>query len=144
MNQTLYILQGPPGSGKSWIARALKAFHAFHHPFVKTVVCSTDDFHEIDGVYIFQPEKLGYFHKCNLEKAQRAMAEGHIVVIDNTNIKRKDVKPYVKHAVGLNIPVVFVRVTGNFKSIHGVPDDVIQRMKAQMQDLSIESVMGEG
>jgi len=136
-------MQGIPGSGKSTLARLLQAgFHNLNPTSVGCQICSTDDYHYVDGVYKFQPEKLGYFHKLNQEAAIAALSEGKSVIVDNTNIKVKDVKPYVKAAVALNVPVVFIRVTSNFENVHGVPADVVARMRAQMQDLSLERCLG--
>ena len=42
--------------------------------------------------------------------------------------------PYVRFCRQNHIPFQVIRLTTNFSSIHGVPADVIDRMKAQFQD----------
>lgn len=133
--QTLYILQGVPGSGKSTVAKVL------WRGTNNSLICSTDDYFMKDDEYKFDPSKLGEYHEANLNKAKFALDEGATVIVDNTNIKRVHCQPYVYYAFAKNIPVVFIRVTGNFQSIHGVPDNVIQRMKREMEDLTLESVL---
>lgn len=145
MNQTLYIMQGPPGSGKSTIAHYIQYCHKpVDGP--ECFIFSTDEYHYENSpkgypIYIFKGGKLGEYHRKNYERTIQALDRGCNVIVDNCNIKRKDCKKYVEYAVAHNIPVVFVRVTGNFKSIHGVPEEVIQRMRNQMETLTVESVL---
>lgn len=131
--QTLYIMQGVPGSGKSTVAKAIKGDY---NP--RIVICSTDEYFYEGGVYKFDPSKLGEYHLKNLWRAIDFMEKGFSVIVDNTNIRAKDCKNYVAHALRLGMSVQFIRVTGNFQSIHGVPQATIDRMKASMEDLSIE------
>lgn len=138
MAATLYVMQGVPGSGKSTLAEIIRKSYDY---LGNCYICSTDDYFYLNGKYDFRPEMLEAYHKMNLDTAKRIMAAGYSAIIDNTNILRKHVKPYVEYAISLNIPVVFIRVTGDFKSIHGVPKHAIERMKAQMEDLTLESVL---
>ena len=132
----LYIMQGIPGSGKSFIANHMQMAMGDN-----CVVYSTDEFHYEGDKYVFKPDKLSEFHRLNLIRSIAALAEGKTVIVDNTNITRWQCAGYVQFAVANNIPVVFVRVTGEFKSIHDVPQHKIDRMKAQMEELTIESVL---
>lgn len=133
-NHMLIIMQGWPGSGKSTMARKLAEEY-------KAVIHSTDDLFMENGVYNFIPEKLGVNHKQNQENACRSMSNGYNVIIDNTNIKAADCYAYVKHAVDLGIEVKFVRATGNWKSTHNVPDHAVERMKKQIEELTVEKVL---
>lgn len=131
---TLYIMQGVPGSGKSTLADAMaKSMFA--------LVYSTDSFFYREGVYKFDPQKLGEYHALNFERTIRALDAGINVIVDNTNIQRWQCRPYVEYAVKIGVPVVFVRVTGEFESIHGVPKSKIQQMRSQLEDLTVESVL---
>jgi predicted kinase len=136
MTQTLYILQGVPGSGKSTLGRELvKALP-------NAVIYSTDDFHhDGDGEYRFKADKLPEFHRLNLERSKEALDRGLTVIVDNTNVRRWECREYVKYAHSKGIPVVFVRVTGNFKTLHGVPEDRIQAMREAMENLTLETVL---
>lgn len=108
--QTLYIMQGVPGSGKSTIAHRLCA-----------LVCSTDDYFMEYGEYKFNPTKLAYYHSLNIEKVIRNLDKGLSVVVDNTNIKKIHAKPYIDAAKARGIPVVIIRCHSKFQSIHNVP-----------------------
>jgi len=132
--QLLVVLQGHSGAGKTTLANQIA--HV-----IDAVICSTDDFHVEDGVYRFKPDKLGEFHKLNVDKAIKAMEEGRNVVIDNTNIRAYEPKPYVQEAVNKGITVKFVRAIGNFANVHGVPQEKVDIMKARLETLSVEACL---
>lgn len=132
--QTLYVLQGASGSGKSTLASVLaKATGA--------VICSTDAYFFVDGVYRFDPSRLSEYHTRNQIEAQEQLKSGRSVVVDNTNLLRVHVKPYVAAAVALGLPVVFIRCEGRFDNSHGVPPEKVQQMREAMQELSVKTVM---
>ncbi len=133
--KTLFIMQGAPGSGKSTVARELaRAFVAASY--------STDEFHiEEDRVYRFKPEKAAEFHKRNQARCRQALENGWNVVIDNTAIHRWEARPYVEMAVELGVTVVFVRCTGRFDNDHGVPKERVERMRDEMEELSVEGCL---
>ena len=133
----LYIMQGVPGSGKSYVASHMQ------FGLSNCVVFSTDDYHYENGEYKFKPEKLGEFHELNYQRTVKFLQEGKTVIVDNTNLQRWTVKKYVQFAVENNIPVVFIRVTGNFQNTHGVPPEKIEQMKAAIENLTVESVPWE-
>lgn len=128
--KTLYVLQGVPGSGKSTVARAMA------HGLTNCVICSTDDFFYQDGEYRFDPARLAENHAKNLSRAVSCMQNGFTVILDNTNIKRWHVQPYVEAARENGYSVVYIRVNGQFANIHGVPDHTVCRMRDEMEDLS--------
>ncbi|MGH2612697.1 MAG: AAA family ATPase, partial [Rhabdochlamydiaceae bacterium] len=135
------VIQGWPGSGKSTLAKQLadKYTNEGHH----VRICSTDHYFMEKGVYCWDVNKLGLYHKFNLEDATNAMTNGLTVIVDNTNLKRRDVRPYVKVALDLGIPIEFHRATGNYQTIHGVTSDKVEVMKNSMEELSVELVMKE-
>lgn len=135
----LYIIQGPPGSGKSYVANMLA--NGLQSCFMKVIICSTDDFFMVDGVYKFDPSKLPEYHRKNLEKAIEHMRLGYNVIVDNTNVQRWQCREYVRFAVENNIPVNFIRVTGDWGNSHGVPSESVEKMESQMEDLTVESVL---
>lgn len=139
INQTLYIIQGPPGSGKSFISSML--CNGLKSCFHDVVVYSTDDFFMEDGIYNFSAALLPEHHKSNFEWTCVALKQGKSVIVDNTNIHRWNCRDYVEFAAANSIPVVFIRVTGNYKNIHGVPDKIVEKMKNEMEDLTVESVL---
>jgi adenylate kinase family enzyme len=135
MSQICVIMQGASGSGKSTLAKQIAGV-------IDAEIFSTDDFHvESDGMYRFKPEQLGLFHKKNQERAIVAMQAGKNVIIDNTNIKKFEAKPYVQAALQVGATIRFVRALGDFKNVHGVPDDKVQMMKEKLEDLSVEGCL---
>lgn len=130
----LFVMQGAAGSGKSHVAAGLsRAFDA--------VIVSADSRRYQNGVYVYDPATDGAIHEATQREACDWMQQGRAVVVDNTNIKRWQCKPYVAEAVRLGIPVVFVRCTGEYPNRHGVPEEVVARMRAGMEDLTVASVL---
>jgi hypothetical protein len=106
-NKILFIMRGPPGSGKSSTVMQL----------VKDggQVFSTDDFFGSGEEYIqrmTQARKLQmmpFYHQLLQEKVMNAMSEGvSPIVIDNTNITLEHMKPYVFAAKYFEYEVRFI------------------------------------
>lgn len=124
------LMQGIPGSGKSFIADAIAQK-------INAKIHSTDNFFMENGKYKFDPNKLNEFHKKNLENTVSDMEKGLNVVVDNTNITNWQAEPYVKAAEFFGYMVQFVRVSGhNFGNTHNVPLETLKKMHRDMQDLS--------
>lgn len=136
--QRLIIMQGVPGSGKSTLARLMQ-LNPEKGEYI--VVCSTDDYFTKNGVYTFDSTKLPENHRKNFHYAIRKLSEGYTVIVDNTNIQAWQAKPYVAFAVDCNIPVEFIRCVGDFTSVHNVPESTVERMKSQLETLTVETVL---
>jgi predicted kinase len=130
----LIVMQGPSGGGKSTKARELA-------PIYNAVICSTDDLFMENGVYNFQPDKLGLYHKKNLERATELLSQGISVIVDNTNIKCWQAKGYVQAALQYGHEVQFIRCNGQYVNIHGVPDKAVEDMRNGMEELTVESCL---
>ena len=153
--QVLYIMQGAPGSGKSFVACGIKSAIFYQAPESNlnmfseyAQIASTDDFFlvlEPDGErllhYVFNKEKIGEAHKWNQDRVREWLSKGYSVIVDNTNIKAWQARPYVEMAVALGIPVIFVRVDGRFQNTHGVPEEVVQKMREGMEELTVEKCL---
>jgi predicted kinase len=129
--QTLFILQGAPGSGKSTLARRLLDL------VPNLVVASADDYFVNEkGQYVFDATLLSKAHgDCRLV-ARGGLVRGSSVVVDNTNIFARHAAPYVEMAAARGIPIVYIRCTGEYGNVHGVPEDRVKYVRSQMEELT--------
>jgi NEDD4-binding protein 2 len=138
--QELIIMQGWPSSGKSTMAKAI-AWDIEQEYNSLPAICSTDDYFYCEGKYVFNPKNLGLYHKANQQRVEALLRANRSVIVDNTNIRAWEAKPYVAYAIKLGIPVRFVRCEGNYKNTHGVPEEKIEQMKREIEELTVEKVM---
>lgn len=126
--KTLIILRALPGSGKSTLAQKLESDYN-----VNAVICSNDDYlyygkektqenynWTLDGAY-------EGFLSC-FDKFKKSVADSEdLIIIDNTNILKKDFKEFVRIGVENNYDTIIHSITGfsamdSFKTnIHNVP-----------------------
>lgn len=133
------ILRGIPGAGKSTKAKAL-----LNESKVGGMICSTDNFFIVNGHYKFDATKLGINHgKCFAQFTEALGWKVPLVILDNTNIKRKDFAHYVTAAKNAGYEVEEI-VVGSFddefiklcdqRNVHGVPVRNIERMARTFQE----------
>ncbi len=123
-----------PGSGKSTFARLLKK-HAEEWGLACTIR-STDEKYMVNGVYIFDVNKIGYYHGENFKDFCKDVDDNvNIVIVDNTNLSEKDYKKYVDYIEskegGKSLEVVFrpSKIEEHFeRTTHKVPREVIENM----------------
>jgi predicted kinase len=135
----LVIMQGASGSGKSTMARTIKAMLEASDQGVK--ICSTDDLFIEDGVYKFDPSKIAANHALNQKRCRAALEWGESVIVDNTNTQAWEAKPYVQMAQELGVPVFFMPCHGRFNNEHGVPSDKVDAMRQRIEPLSVEACL---
>jgi hypothetical protein len=101
MNKMI-IMRGISGSGKSTLARQLVG---------NGVICSADDYFMVEGKYVFDPTKLASNHKKCYNKALGAVQQNiSPVVIDNTNLVFRDMKPYLELAKKYNYAIEIAQI----------------------------------
>ncbi len=82
----LYIMRGPAASGKTWLALSIEG----------ATICSADKYFTHDEKYQFDPASIGEAHRVCRAKVVEAMAAGLTpIVVDNTNVTRRDLQPYL-------------------------------------------------
>lgn len=121
----LILVRGLPGSGKSTLAAKLaKASAAIH-------LEADQFFHQGQSDYNFDATKLYQAHKWCLGETRRQLELENLVIVSNTFTTKKELKPYFELAqeFGHN-PVVYL-AQSQFKSIHGVPEETMNKMRGR-------------
>lgn len=150
--KNLILMLGVPGCGKSYTVNQLC------EQVEDTVVASADDFFDaLPGGYKvnWKASLLHIAHSKCRSKAEEAMEAGvSQVIIDNTNLRIKDVKPYVNKALECGYEIKVVEPSSPWwkeiraglldnptdkqfedwatilteKNLHGVPHETLVRM----------------
>jgi len=148
MAKTLILMCSCSGSGKSTLAEKLK--HHYTTEGYSVVIWSTDDRFMVEGQYKFDPAKLGFYHNKNRQAVEDSMKNGvEYVIVDNTNLTRKERKPYIELAKANGYTVMCIEPTTSWKhdaeelsrrNKHGVPLEAIQRMLDRYEPFSKEEL----
>ena len=124
--KTLYLIRGVSGAGKSTFAKQLADSMSI-------------DFYEADqyfyrhGKYEFNPTDLKYAHDWCQSMCYTNLSQDFSVVVSNTSTTEAEVQTYAKIAeeTGAMFVSLIVENRHGNKSIHDVPDGVIQRQKSR-------------
>lgn len=119
----LILVRGLPGSGKTTFAIRIAA-----------IWCEADHFFTKDGVYSFDPTKLKEAHAQCLSQAQQALAAGHDVVVANTFTRIWEMQKYLDLARDRGATVTVYKTIGEYANVHGVPPEVVERMRSRWED----------
>ena len=125
----LILVRGLPGSGKSTLARSIVERNpAFQH-------FEADMYFERTGTYVFDPMLLTEAHEWCQDSARACLASKIPVVISNTLTRRSEMQPYfdICNDLQLKFPSIII-CTGTWKSVHGVPDHVVDAMRARWEN----------
>lgn len=143
-NKYLLILRSVPGGGKSTYAKKLKQrflCFCFAHGkgYFDGSICSADDyFLRPDKIYDWNKKLLPNAHNWCYLKIKDCMRFGNnLIILDNTNIRKKDYQNYVDLAKECGYTVK-ERIIGKIdismaetyakRNIHNVPLETIKRM----------------
>jgi hypothetical protein len=80
-------------------------------------------------------------HKQCLEKTKKCLLRDKVVIVANTFATMKEMKPYFDFAESNDIAVDIYRCTGTYQNVHGVPDDVVEAKRNQMELLENETII---
>ncbi len=131
MKKTVYILRGVSGSGKTTLAKELIEGR-------RGVICTADDYFEIDGEYKFNAAELGNAHKACRVKFHYALCDKthDVIVVANTNTTEKDYGYYQEKAneYGANVFFLVVENRHNNKDVHNVPDENLRIQEQRIKN----------
>ena len=124
-NNTLFIIRGIPGSGKSTVAQRLcRAFHFEADQYFLNEM----------GEYVFVPEKIADAHKWCQEAVRKAMILNQSdVAVSNTFTRRWEYQSYIDMADEYGYNVQIIECTSYHGSIHNVPQESIDKMRARWE-----------
>lgn len=134
----MIILRGPPGSGKSYLAKKLLSEAGIDPPRHKNHVFSSDDFFIQNNVYVFDPNLLSQAHIFNQRNVLTA-TRNHVspIIVDNTNTQAWEMRVYADLAVsaGYDLEIIepsnwwlFKESELSKRNVHGVPKAKIRNM----------------
>jgi predicted kinase len=84
-------MRGYAGSGKSFLANDIKNLNE------NTEIVSADFFWNHSGKYLFDVSKLSEAHAECFSNFKKLVSNGTNVVVDNTNLKYKDIQKYIDY-----------------------------------------------
>lgn len=125
--QNLLLIRGVSGSGKTtkvvteYIPLGYKHFEADMY------------FIDSEGNYKFDPKKIKMAHQWCQDSTRTALMAGISVVVSNTFTQLWEMDYYINLAKSLNIPFEVIECTGSYKNVHGVPDEIVQKMRARWE-----------
>lgn len=130
----IYLIRGIPGSGKSTLAALVK--YAIAKCGWSTYSFEADTFfvNPTTNEYVFNAEKLGEAHSQCQASVERVMSEEKgVVIVSNTFVYRAHLEPYLKMARKYGYTPIEYVCRGNFQNVHGVPPDVMRKMKLNFE-----------
>lgn len=131
--QTLIIVRGWQGSGKSTFASKLRQIvKDFHYPEFNTRHYEADMYFYKDGKYNFEFSKLKNAHAWCKESVEKSINSGvYLTIVANTFRTSKEIEPYLKMAKDAGVQVCIYECVGNFKNVHDVPEDIVEKYKTE-------------
>ena len=133
MNKEIYIVRGCPGSGKSSLARKIANIHSLENKVAK--IFETDNYFMENGEYKFNPSKLQENHAKCFNDFLDALNDRNVdvVIVANTFTRKWEYVNYADAAKDSGFEVTMLIANGNYKNVHNVPDDVVQKMKNRFE-----------
>lgn len=130
MSARLVLIRGLPGSGKSTLARQYIPKGYVHYE-------ADMYFTDADDNYDYRPQWIKDAHAWCQRKTREHLDAGRNVVVSNTFSQRWELAPYL--AMVDPSDVLIIECHGQWGSVHDVPADAIERMRARWEAIDGET-----
>ena len=124
----LTLIRGLPGSGKSTMARKIA---------IDTGALHVEADMWLDYSQPYTPEAAKRAHAICQSQARHGLIALDKVVVSNTFTRQWEMQPYLDMARHYGAQVEIITATGDYGSIHNVPDNVIQAMRERWEEVDV-------
>lgn len=125
--QDLFLIRGLPGSGKSTLAKKIS------DRIPCASIIEADMFFMVNGEYRFDPSRRAQAHAWCRQKVYDTLMFGVSVIVANTFCSYYEMAPYIEMAHELGVRLTVIECRGDYGSVHNVPPEVIETMKARWE-----------
>lgn len=124
----LILIRGLPGSGKSTLAKEYvkKGFAHFEADMY---------FEDEKGNYNFNPKEIKNSHAWCKRSCGFSLSDRKNVVVSNTFTQKWEMDDYKQLAKEYGAELEIIEAKGNFQNVHGVPVEVIERMRSRWEEI---------
>lgn len=130
----LIIIRGLSGSGKTTYGKKLIAVDPTLSHYEADMY-----FYNSDGKYIFNPKLLPKAHAWCKDQVERDLSNNKSVIVSNTFTQNWELAPYVELGNKYGAEIVIKKAIGNYKNVHGVPEEALAKMKSRWEDVDGEN-----
>jgi predicted kinase len=126
--QTLYIIRGLPGSGKTTLAKEIMT----EHPETDFAHYEADMyFTDAAGNYIWDYRDIAAAHEWCYRGVEDALFNGYDVIVSNTFVEMRSMEQYFVLGERLECKIVVIECLGQYGSIHNVPEATLEKMRSK-------------
>lgn len=131
--KVLYLITGPSGAGKTTRAKELMRQKGIKHHYEADMLML-----DRNGNYVFNPRKLKECHNWCQKATERAMQLNEAVIVSNTMTTKWEAQPYIDMAKKNGYSINIEHLTTEYKNIHDVPQEVVEKMKNRREFFKLE------
>jgi hypothetical protein len=96
-------------------------------------------FEDAKGNYKYDASKIKDAHEWCQEQTKKFLLNGIDVIVSNTFTRKWELDPYLKMVPPEDI--IILVANGSYDNIHGVPSDVIDKMKDRWESIPGENII---